>query len=61
VQRQTACSFRWFIVLKVLFAGLLGEKNTAEWLLIVLISPNEHDESMCSLNRATAALGVGSY
>jgi hypothetical protein len=36
-----ACSFRWFIVLKALFAGLLWEKNTAGWLLILLISPNE--------------------
>jgi hypothetical protein len=28
-------------MLKVLFAGLLWEKNTAGWLLIVLISPNK--------------------
>jgi hypothetical protein len=26
----TACSFRWFIVLKALFADLLWEKNTAD-------------------------------
>jgi hypothetical protein len=39
-----ACSFRWFIVLKALFAGLLWEKNTARWLLILLISPNEHGD-----------------
>jgi hypothetical protein len=43
-QSQTACSFRWFIVLKALFAGLLWEKNTAGWLLILLISPNERGE-----------------
>jgi hypothetical protein len=43
-KNQTPCSFRWFIVLKVLFAGLLWEKNTAGWLLILLISPNEQGE-----------------
>jgi hypothetical protein len=36
-----ACSFRWFIMLKALFAGMLWEKNTVGWLLILLISPNE--------------------
>jgi hypothetical protein len=30
--------------LKVLFAGLLGEKNTAEWLLIWLNSSNEQGD-----------------
>jgi hypothetical protein len=40
-EKHSACSFRWFIVLKALFAGLLREKNTAGWLLILLISPNE--------------------
>jgi hypothetical protein len=30
--------------LKVLFAGLLLEKNTAGWLLILLISSNEQGE-----------------
>jgi hypothetical protein len=28
-------------MLKALFAGLLRKKNTAEWLLILLINPNE--------------------
>jgi hypothetical protein len=33
-------------VLKTLFAGLLREKNTAEWLLILLISPNEQGANL---------------
>jgi hypothetical protein len=37
--------FAGLLWLKVLFAGLLWEKNTAGWLLILLISPNEQGGS----------------
>jgi hypothetical protein len=47
-ETQTACSqpvrFAGLLRLKVRFAGLLWEKNTAGWLLIPLISSNEQGE-----------------
>jgi hypothetical protein len=56
----TACSFRWFIVLKALFAGLLWEKNTAGWLLILLISPNEQGDSFDVTGPLENYIGGGS-
>jgi hypothetical protein len=58
IKEHIACSFRWFIMLKALFAGLLWEKNTAGWLLI---SPNEQGDNFCIralVGRMLPVLGV---